>query len=92
MLLLGSLNGLGSILLGTTGLTAGMQITAWSIGASCLGVNILIKFIPLTVIENLPLPKFEDQNAMKENPVTKLSASVREKVKKKTDDMISVGA
>lgn len=74
MLFIGSLNGLGSILLGVTGLTVPMQITAWCIGASTLLVNFLIKFIPLSLIEKLPTPKFEDPNSMKDNILVKTNS------------------
>ena len=79
MLFIGSWNGLGSILLGTTGLTAVQQITAWVIGASVLPVNLLIKkVIPLSLINSLPLPKFEDPKAMKDNIVSKMNQKIKD--------------
>jgi len=73
MLFVGSWNGLGSILLGTTGLDIRMQITAWVLGASVLGVNVLIKFIPLKTfkekIQDKFIPVLEDEEKMATDPV-----------------------
>lgn len=52
---------IASILLGIGPLTTGMQITAWILGASVLLVNVGIKFIPLHIIQKLPLPDLEGE-------------------------------
>lgn len=92
MLFVGSWNGLGSVLLGATGLTASQQITAWCLGASTLLVNVAIKFIPLGLIDVLPLPNFEDPKFHEDNFIAKKNAELKEKISKKAGDLISVGA
>jgi len=61
MLFLGSTTTIGSTLLGIGPLDMSMQITAWIFGASVLGVNVAIKFIPLHIVEKLRLPDLEDE-------------------------------
>jgi len=67
MLFLGGSTKIGSILLGTGPLTTGMQITAWVLGASVLGVNVGIKFIPLHIIGKLRLPDLENEEAQEKS-------------------------
>lgn len=90
MLWLGSFNGLGSILLGTTGLTPGMQITSWVLGASVLAVNVGIKFIPLEQVQKLPYPKnLENEEEHAKGGAAQLTKGLRDGYAKKRDEVLS---
>jgi len=78
-----------SVLLGVAPLTIGMQITAWMLGASVLLVNIGIKFIPLHIVQKIPVPEFEKED---DNMITKFNKELRDRVIKRRDEVMSAGA
>lgn len=55
-------------------------------------VNIVIKMIPLSLIERLPIPKFEDPAEMKDNFIAKTNAKIKNKFGSATEELMSVGA